>query len=226
MALIGRIVLLAALLAAPWPFGSVTPEPLWLLCATVAALLLWRLVETLLGQPDQPFHVPTAVAAPVGLLLIAAFQLLPREESLVPQMEHAVFAEMADAFADDDPGSGSVSPATTREQASLLFFAIAAFFLGAQWFSSAPSQLWLWRVLAVNGSVLGFFGIVQKVTWNGMLFWSVPLRLGETPFASFVNRNNAAGYLNLCLAAGLGWRMRSEERRGGEGGRSRGAAAH
>jgi O-antigen ligase len=38
-----------------------------------------------------------------------------------------------------------------------------------------------------------------------MLYWSVPLRFGGTPFASYVNRNHAAGYFNLCLAAGLGW---------------------
>ncbi len=207
MVLIGRIVLLGALLAAPWPFGSVTPDPQWLLCATVAALLLWRLADVLRGEPEGAFHVPTAAVAAVGLLLVAAVQLLPREESPVPQMKHAVFAEMADAFAGDGPTAGSVAPASTGARASLLFFALGAFFLGAQWFSTVGAQVWLWRVLAVNGAVLGFFGIVQKVTWDGQLFWSVPLRLGGTPFASFVNRNNAAGYLNLCLAAGIGWLM-------------------
>ncbi|MBX3438963.1 MAG: hypothetical protein KF861_15840, partial [Planctomycetaceae bacterium] len=204
MALIGRISLIAHLLAAPWVFGGVTPEAQWWLSLGVAGLLVLHLIESLVERPSGPFHLPTAVLAPVGLLVIAAVQLLPRDEPLVPRMQHAVFAELAETFGSDGPVTGTVSPASTRTQASLLFFALGAFVLGSRWFSTGPSQIWLWRALAINGAALAFFGIVQKLTWNGLLFWSVPLRQGGTPFASFVNRNNAAGYLNLCLAAALG----------------------
>ncbi len=205
MELIGRIVLIMAVVASPWAFGSVTPEPLWFLCLTLGGLLVWRLAEILLVPSDRPLHLPIAVLAPLGLLLIASVQLLPRDEGVVRKMEHAVFGEWADELAVNGPTSGTISPATTRTQAAKLFFAMGAFLLASVWFGTSSSQKWLWGLLAINGAALGFFGIVQRLTWNGMLFWRVPLRFGGTPFASFVNRNNAAGYLNLCLAAGLGW---------------------
>ena len=52
----------------------------------------------------------------------------------------------------------------------------------------------------------------------------MPLTLGGQPFASYVNRNNAAGYLNLCLAAACGlafwWLTRAQRETGDQlGGR-------
>src|SRR5690606_25212006 len=38
----------------------------------------------------------------------------------------------------------------------------------------------------------------------GKLYWTIPLELGGQPFAAFVNRNNAAEYLSMCLAGALG----------------------
>ncbi|MEO1998553.1 MAG: O-antigen ligase family protein, partial [Planctomycetaceae bacterium] len=35
--------------------------------------------------------------------------------------------------------------------------------------------------------------------------WTIPLERGGLPFAAFVNRNNACGFLNLTLAAGIGF---------------------
>ncbi|MCA9025735.1 MAG: O-antigen ligase family protein [Planctomycetaceae bacterium] len=209
MELIGRIVLIATLVASPWAFGSVTPEPLWFLCLALGGLLIWRLVESIFDSSGQPLHLPVALLAPLGLLLIASMQLLPRDEGIVSGMEHAVFGEWADELQIDGSKTGTISPVTTRTQTAKLFFAMGAFLLSSVWFATPQSQKWLWAVLALNGAVLGFFGIIQRLTWNGMLFWRVPLRFGGTPFASFVNRNNAAGFLNLCLAAGLGWLLLS-----------------
>ena len=44
----------------------------------------------------------------------------------------------------------------------------------------------------------------QKVSWNEKLYWTYELTQGGQPFASYVNRNSAAGYLNLCLAGAVG----------------------
>ena len=61
---------------------------------------------------------------------------------------------------------------------------------------------WLFGVVALNGFALAAFGIIQRMTWNGKLYWTYELVHGGLPFASFVNRNNAGGYLLICLAAG------------------------
>lgn len=205
MELIGRIVLVLLMVASPWVFGGVTPEAICVVCMTMGGLLAWRLVESVFVAPDRPIHVPVTIVAPVGLMLIATTQLLPRDDAPASRMHHAVFAEYANGIAAEGLKTGTISTMTTRTQSAKLFFGMAAFVLASVWFSTPRSQSWLWGFLTINGAVLGFFGIVQRLTWNGMLFWQVPLRFGGTPFASYVNRNNAAGYLNLCLAAGIGW---------------------
>jgi len=100
--------------------------------------------------------------------------------------------------------TASLCPGSTRLELAWLALVVAFFALGAWWFSSGPAQVALWGVVAVNGAALAFFGLVQKLSYNGMIYWTVPLSQGGSPFGPFVNRNNAAGYLNLCLACGLG----------------------
>ena len=206
MAALGRVVLIAAAVVAPWIYGSIQVWPQFWLAAIAAGLTAMRLLEVLVNRPQEPDHIPTAAVAPLALLLIAAVQLLPRAETPVAAMNHAVFAEDAQAFsASDHAAVGTLSAAATRREAARLYFVLAVFLLAAHWFASRDSFLWLLGALTLNGAALGLFGIIQRLSWNGKLFWSVELRFGGTPFASYVNRNNAAGYLNLCLAAAVGF---------------------
>ena len=98
----------------------------------------------------------------------------------------------------------SLYPASTRRDLSLLILATSAFFLGAVVLSDRPGFLIVGMLVAINGAALSFFGLAQQLTWDGKLFWSIPLTGGGTPFASYVNRNNAGGLLNICLACGVG----------------------
>lgn len=98
----------------------------------------------------------------------------------------------------------SLYPASTRRDLSLLILATSAFFLGAVVLSDRLGILMAGLLVAINGAALSFFGLAQQLTWNGKLFWSIPLTGGGTPFASYVNRNNAGGLLNICLACGVG----------------------
>ncbi len=207
MSVLPRLVLLGMVVGAPWLFGAVQPQWQLRMSAVIAGLVLWRLIELLVSRNERvsPVQLPTAILPIVILLLIAAFQLLPRREGMVLQMHHAVLPQYAvDTGASEVNPAGTVSPATTRLATARLFFALSVVLLASQWFVTPPYGKWMCIALAVNGTALGFFGIVQKLSWNGQMFWRVPLSFGGTPFASYVNRNNAAGYLNLCLAGALG----------------------
>ena len=98
----------------------------------------------------------------------------------------------------------SLYPASTRYDLSLLVLAVAVFFVGTRLFVDDRVLLVLLVLVAINGAALSFFGLIQQMRWNGLLFGTIPLTEGGVPFASFVNRNNGAGYLNICLAASLG----------------------
>jgi O-antigen ligase len=58
--------------------------------------------------------------------------------------------------------------------------------------------------------LLVVFAVVQKMTWNGRLFWIYPLEAHNESsrnfmvWGPFINRNHFAGYLELCIPLGLG----------------------
>jgi hypothetical protein len=58
-------------------------------------------------------------------------------------------------------------------------------------------------MLSINGAATAFFGIAQKLASARSLYQVVPLDGGH--FAAYLNRNAAAGYLNICLGASIAW---------------------
>ncbi len=207
MSVLPRILFLGVLVGAPWIFGAVQPQWQFRLSAAVVGLLLWRLGELLCLRRERtsPLTLPTACLPLLVLLLLGTIQLLPRQSALESRMEHAVFPEYAaDVSAASVTPAGTVSPSTTRSATARLCFVLAVFLLASEWFVVPPFAWYFCWSLALSGTALSFFGIVQKLSWNGQMFWTIPLTLGGTPFASYVNRNNAAGCLNLFLAGTLG----------------------
>jgi len=226
---LARLCTLAVVAAAPWLLGSVALSAQRIVYGVVlVALFCW--IGGLACAPPQkrrrPVVLPISIVPLILAIFLGAVQLVPVAQTLglkLRQIGRPVFAE---AFTEDDrQGSpaeleatfserSTIShyPASTRLDLAQLSIAAVTFLLGALLFPTHKSQLWLWGVLAVDGALLAFFGIVQKLTWNGRLFWTLPVSHGS-PFASFVNRNNAAGFLNLCLACGLGFLIWATHRR-------------
>jgi len=94
---------------------------------------------------------------------------------------------------------------STLGQIRLIVISLAAMLLGCRYFQTTRDITVLLSACTINGSALAFFGLVQKLTSAaGTIFWTVKLHVGGTPFGPFVNRNNGAGYLLLCLACALG----------------------
>ena len=59
--------------------------------------------------------------------------------------------------------------------------------------------------MTVNGCLISFFGIIQSLTSDsGFIYWSIELVNGGTPFGPYVNRNNGAGFLLICMACSIG----------------------
>lgn len=219
---LSRGCLFVALIAAPWFFGGVaTYVQFYLYLTVLAALLVWILgaVWQSVTKGIKTNRLPLALMPLVGAVVLGNDQLSPYRDRPSPQ---GVMQEidLASSNSDDENErqqlgkealirslrtGQSICPAFTRFDLARLTVAVTVFFLGSQLFATARSQFWLWAALALNGAALSFFGLAQALSWNGKLFWFQSLRHGGLPFASFVNRNNAAGYLGICLAAALGF---------------------
>lgn len=223
--LCGVILLLAVLIAPWWIAGVSARAQLWLFAAIGVAGGVW--VISRLGK-DRPgasrsfviplLFWPVAAYAVLGLFQLwpitaattavappASLRQLPWDRSEVPEPSPAT--ERGELSPRNVLGAfnraSTLSPASTRFALARLAFASLAMFLSAQVFADPRRIPWLWRALALNGVALAFFGLVQMLTWNGKLFWTILLELGGQPFSTFVNRNNAAGYLNICLAGAI-----------------------
>jgi len=218
---VSRVFLISALIAAPWFFGGVTTEvQFWLYAAVLAALAIWipgAMLQSLTWGLNTN-RLPLALITLIGCVGLGIYQITPDDPGISAETIQSDFESSVTKSLDEvqrrELGKTSlihslqtvksICPAVTRFGLSKLIIALAAFFLGTQLFATSKAQTWLWACMAINGAALSFFGICQILSWNGKLFWTVPLTHGGSPFASFVNKNNAAGYLCLCLAAALG----------------------
>ena len=213
-----RLIVLVSVVAAPWflaAIDEVTQHRLGVaMLVALVALVLARLAGASLQVP-----APVVIVL-LGSLLLGGLQTTPLPHGLVSvfsphaaKLHQRLLPQSASADASLGQAVGlptavawrttSLYPARSRYQLSLLVVAVTTFYLASQVFNTGTSRAWLLGSVATSGAVLGFFGIIQKLAWNGRVFWIGPT-LDGTPFATFVNRNNAGGYLNLTLSAGLG----------------------
>ena len=157
-----------------------------------------------------------SLASPASNAIRTAGEAPSRGRSRAEGMPAAASSEPE--MAKYDAFAISLYPASTRRDVYLLALGSAAFLLGVTVFAGRVAFFVAGVVVALNGAALSFFGLVQQLTWNGQLYGSVPLTGGGVPFASYVNRNNASGFLNICLGCAIAlsaWLLSRHAARGG-----------
>jgi len=164
-------------------------------------------------------RLPVLILPIVFGVIYASTQLIPisslSEVQLGPSLAEEI--PVSKGVVGFERNAISIYPLETRMHIASLSIALLAFFLSTQLFPNRRTQIWLFGALAITGLALSFFGLCQKLSWNGHLFWTGPEIINGKPFAAWVNRNNAAGYLNMTFAAALGmlvWSSFRSSRRG------------
>jgi O-antigen ligase len=99
----------------------------------------------------------------------------------------------------------SIAPAATMK--GLAFFvALSIFLAGATTMMARVRVKWLIRRIAGLGLAMALFGIVQRGTFNGKLYWVwTPINTAGNAFGSFVNRNHFAGWMLMAAALTAGY---------------------
>ena len=213
---VGRTLILVAVVAAPWFFGAVQAKVQVGLYATALGAVALSILELVVTR-KWTIRVPLLLLPLLGALLIDAFQLVPISRS-ARSLLSPMGVELTDSLRDKpveswvaelgiDTASArqpvSLYPGSSRHDLALLILAVSVFFAGFVLFHRSEAFFWLFSVIAANGAAIAFFGMVQRLSWNGLLYWTVPLLQGGQPFGPFVNRNNAGGYLLVCLGAAI-----------------------
>lgn len=209
------------LLVLPWLFGGADPSIEGLgLFWTAGTFAIW-LITILLGGRKTPVVFPVVgllIALGIGLgvcqfldwptekLEQVAPRFLELRQQLLPGDETAEFPQLTSGTVKNQWNELALSPnpEETRHQVAILVWALASFLLGANLFADPKWSSRLLVALAVNGSLVAFFGIFQTLSWNGALYWTLDLSEGGSPFGPFVNRNNAGGFLNMTFGCVVG----------------------
>ena len=202
---VGRVLLLCVLFLSPWMFGSVDPwTQRYIAIAIGIGLGIWWFETALRRTRSQ---VIPYVFFPVAIgILIAMFQLWELPASLAS----ILLGRQTELY--EQLGEGlklsptiSMSHEGTRHFIGLLSLGISALLLGCRYFRTRFEVTLLLTVMTVNGTLLTFFGLIQAMTCpSNLMYWSIELVNGGAKFGPYVNRNNAAGYLLICLACSIG----------------------
>ena len=199
----GRLALILAVVLSPWFFASVEN---WAQCLITLALMVgmafWWFETALNRKNSQVFaYVSVLVFIGVGVGLFQIWTLPGPLADLVLGRQAEIYQEFSGGIAP------SVSVSLDREatwgQVRLLVIALSALLMGARYFRAKRDVVLLLSAVSINGFVISFFGIIHKLTANGKMFWFHEI-FGGAPFGPFVNRNNAAGYLLMCLGCCIG----------------------
>ena len=202
----GRICLLLAVVISPWIFASVNfGAQRWIAITLLVGLVFWWFETSMSPRRKQ---VLPLLFFPLALgILLGLFQLVPLPESSSSFLGRQVEIQQQIAGSDATSMSISVDHDGTWHHLRLLMIALAALLLGSRYFRSKQEIAILLTTMAANGCAISFFGIVHKFTsdpQNPLMFWYHKVALGGAHFGPFVNRNNACGYLLICLAAAIG----------------------
>jgi O-antigen ligase len=196
--------LVAVVLLAPLPLGSVYPLSWALMAAIVGVLLLAHGLIILVGSASIT-HTPSAMWSwLVPFLLVAAWAAV-QGTSLTPlSWHHPLWAEAAAALDTNIAGSISLDPFETVS-ALLRLLAYGGIFWLALHLCRAPQRAEAVFIgLSVAGLLYAAYGLAVKFTGSNTVLWySNPYYRGVLT-STFVNRNNYATYAGLGLICTTG----------------------
>ncbi len=86
----------------------------------------------------------------------------------------------------------------TRQRFALLLCYVGLFAVAGSYYNSKDRLARLMGVAALSGFAVSLFGIIQKLDWNGKLYWIREGTYGNI-FGPFVNRNNYAAFAGTVL---------------------------
>ena len=208
---LARILILLAIVIAPWVFGSVKySAQFWITTALLFSLALWWF-ETALNKRKAQV-VPYFAIFLVAGVIIGLIQTIPLSGGMADFLlgrQVELYQEFTQAAGDQEsgviPARASLNSSNTWHQIRLLVMALVTMLLSCRYFRTPRDLTLFFATMAANGTAIAIFGVIQKLTADpGTIFWTVELTLGGSPFGPFVNRNNCGGYMLMCLASAIG----------------------
>ena len=199
-------IMLITVLSLPWMLGGVIPlARLVLLIGAITAVVLSVLANVLRRKFSE--SVPAVFIPVIALALLGTFQLRPAAESPAAHMDHAVHKVTLPTNIPDL--AHTLIPADTRSTVATLLALALLSCVAFEQLRSGGSVMAASLLILANGIAIASVGMthmLQEKQFALNQIWSLGSdKALVTVFATFVNPNNAAGWLCLCVAVAAGW---------------------
>ena len=198
-----RLGVLALVMLAPWPFGSVTPRPAALLSASLVALCGLYLTTRIYYRALRPLPVWSWLVAACGLALLQQVPLPPGWADVFAPAVGSFYEPLRAILESDRWHSMSAEPFQTRWGLLQLVSLAAAFYMASQLYRQGPERRVVVYSLTMLGVALALFGVYQKARFGNVLYGRFPVPSGA-PYGPFVNHNHFAGFMEACALLSLG----------------------
>jgi len=157
------------------------------------------------GSREPGVWGKTMIILLIGFALLIILQLVPLPPSVVSVLSpgtSSIYTQFSPP-GDNSWRTLSIYPeASTEELFKLLAYA-AVFIVIINHYRTREQVSSIIRTIVIMGCFLAVFAVVQKMTWNGNLFWVYPLREGLNPMGPYINRNHFAGYMEMAIPLAL-----------------------
>lgn len=168
--------------------------------------------------PDPPRGLTILFILFAAMIALVLFQMVPLPEGLlkwISPASHATYTTLGSAQAGGFHPI-TINPWATRQELFRVLAYAAIFFVIVGHYRSQAQVHSFVKTVIYMGCFLVVFAILQKVTWNGRIFWIYPvadsLKSGAGIWAAFINRNHFAGYLGMAIPLGMGLLLYSAPR--------------
>ena len=188
-------------------YGSLTFIPLTIIETVVAFMILFWLIEMV--YKGELSFVKTGFLLP--LILFSCFiilQLIPLPINLIRAISGNT-AYLYDSLISSDSSRVfsplSIYPNITLSELFKLLSYIGILFIIINKIETKRQFDYLVNTIIFFGCVISLFGIIQKYTYSGRVYWFDPPGSAGSAFGPFANRNNFSGYINMIIPLALGY---------------------
>ncbi len=207
--------LIAILFFAPLAFATVEPWSLAIMEGASFGLFLLWFFNTAVGETKKDnntlslslLKIPLII--PIGLFIgIVVLQLIPLPPSIIKIISPAAYRIYHETIGNAAGGSLpwltlSLYPHATAIELSRILSYLVVYFLAVQLLKDRASIERVSALLLIFGCLIALFGIVQKLLYNGKIYWLRTLTEGGSPFGPYVNRNHFAGLMEMLIPIGI-----------------------
>ncbi|OGS22890.1 MAG: hypothetical protein A2252_07375 [Elusimicrobia bacterium RIFOXYA2_FULL_39_19] len=200
--------LLFLIVFTPFAYGSVEVWSFSILCfVSLIIFCVWvyskiSSKENIIDSFKKPYFLPI-----IFFLTVLAFQVIPIPKEILKTIAPStndIYLKYLSGISEWKYGCISIySYASIVEIIKMLAYIMVFIVIIDNIKTKKQMDVFITAIL-ITGFLIAIFGIIQKYSWNGKIFWFRELMRGGTPFGPFVNRNHAAGYLDMIMPISLG----------------------